>query len=373
MDPEIGLITYHNAYNFGSVLQAYATQQTLNKLGHTNEIINYQTKSQTEIYQQDIRFKDGIKTFLYSLKFLPYWNQRKIRRDKFRKFISTYLNVSQIIVTTYEEVKNKVPKYPILMSGSDQIWNSACGEFRHESSDAILPYFLNFGNPQKRIALSSSIGERDLNYIKNFSKYLKEFDFLSSREPLGCKYISEVSQKDVTLVSDPTWFLTKDEWDILKINKNTKKPFIFIYTIGFWNKPFKSIIEPVIELARRNNWDIINVSPVFCIDIKGIKCPQDVGPLDFLYYIKNAELVISNTFHGTIFPALFERPFISYNAYLGSRQQQILNLIGLDNQIVMTPGDLFRTLKTNLYIPKTSERIGELRERSFEYLKLCLS
>lgn len=366
----IGIITYHAAYNFGSVLQAYALQKTINSFGFSSEIIDYRTPSQTSWYQSDISLKYGIIHLIKTIGFIFCLKSRKLRREKYENFISTYLNLSAKRYTNYTQLNSSELNYSILISGSDQIWNFACGEFAYESRDAIRPYFLDFGHPQKRIAYASSIGTQSLNYICQYAKFLKKFNSLSSRETIGCRYISKAINRDVVQVVDPTWLLSKGQWDKLPgmYNPSPQRPYILLYTLNMWNRNIKEWINAIKKLSQKYNCAIYSISPLTYIKVDGVNCIQDAGPIDILSYIRNAELVITNTFHGTIFSINLEIPFFSIKASVGSRQQQILELCDLENRIINTPLELENIETYRCNFQRSSQAIEKMRTKSIEYI-----
>ena len=175
----IGLITYHSAYNFGSALQAFATQYILERLGHEVKIIDYRTPSQTLWYTKDITIKKGKRSLIEAPFFLRIWRSRRRRARKFEAFMSDKMNLTARTLTCFKDFKDV--SYPILISGSDQVWNYKCGEFRFEPWDAIRPYFLDFGSPKKRIAYASSFGVPTEKYVMECTPYLDRDDSLSTR------------------------------------------------------------------------------------------------------------------------------------------------------------------------------------------------
>lgn len=370
--PQVGIITYHAGYNFGSVLQAYATQQTLEKLGYASEIIDYRTPSQTQWYNSNV-ITDSLVSLIKTIGLSGVRKERAVRRAKYEEFISRNLRLTEKRYTAFEQIREEQWDYPILLSGSDQIWNLSCGEFAHESGDAIRPYFLDFGNPQKRIAYASSIGTQTLNYVKGIKPYLDAYDFLSSRETVGCRYLSKVTGREVTQVVDPTWLLDKNEWEIPGVfNPSPDRPYIFVYTLNMWNRSISGWFEALREIASKRGWDIYCVSPITYVNVKGVRCIQDAGPLDILSYIRNAALVVTNTFHGTIFSVNHEIPFFSIMGGVGSRQQQILELCDLEDRLLSSPGELSGLKELSCDFSVSQTIVKKKRMQSIEYLKESL-
>ncbi len=371
MEKKVGLITYHAAYNFGSVLQAYATQRVIESFGFSIEMIDYRTFSQTFWYHNPIRMLKGWKGSIQIPLFMASRNKRKIRARKFEDFISSYMNLTDKKFVKYEDFSDV--SYDIMVSGSDQIWNINCGEFLFESKNSIRPYFLDFGNPNKRIAYASSFGSPDIAQVRDYIPFLKSYSSLSTREPLTKRYIEEFLHKDVELVCDPTWLLNKDEWNELITDEKPVKPYLIFYNLLFNWRHAIPWLKAIKKLAKQRGLDMYCISPLHPVVFPGIKMLYDAGPLDFLQMIKGADLVVTNSFHGTIFPINFQVPFLSLKVTEGSRQGQILKMCGLENRIVNSPVD-FGKIRNPFEIDFTqsNEFVEEFREKSKSYLKDAL-
>lgn len=368
----IGIITYHAAYNFGSVLQAYATVYTLEKMGYDVATIDYQTPSQELSYKKDFSRKKGFKSLLHEFPLLFIRSLRKKRAREFESFIHQYLHLTPKKLTSFEELKNENWTYPILLSGSDQIWNIHCVEFANEPFEAILPYFLKFGTNAKRIAYGSSFSTQPVEHIKKYKELLCSYDFLSTREPITRNFIEEVTGKATELVCDPTWLLTKKEWQLLPLYKpETPRPFIFVYNLGWNSLKIRPWMKAIKELAKQHCFEIICISPLFFVKDNDIRVIHDAGPIDFLSYLSNAQLVITNTFHGTIFSMNFEVPFYSCNVTPNSRQGQMIGMCGLKDRIKNSPSELLEK-DEGINFTETQKIISEFRNRSLEYLKQAL-
>lgn len=373
--PKVGIITYHSAFNFGSVLQTYGTVRTIEKLGYSVETIDYQTPSQKLWYRTDCALKKWKETIV-NYGFLFKHKARRERAKKFCDFISNYLNITEREYSSYDEIKKADElNYEILISGSDQVWNINCGEFRYEPFEAILPYFLQFGNPRKRIAYASSFAKKNLDYILKVKPYLDQYDFLSTREPMMKKVMDEGLERKTELVCDPTWLLTKEEW--LKLpgiyKPKTASPYIFVYVLGWSRADIGDWLNVVKQMAKNREMDVICISPLTYYSDRNVKMIHNAGPLDFLSYIANASLVITNTFHGTIFSINFEKPFFSINARPDSRQGQMLEMTRLTGRSIMSTEALVGAKKWDMDFGRSTEILNEFRKKSIDYLKHALN
>lgn len=370
----VGLITYHAAYNFGSVLQTYGTIRAIEELGYKVETIDYRTWSQDFWYKTDFSVKKGIRSMIENWGFNFIKKSRKIRAEKFERFISDFLNTTSKKLVSYLDIKKQNFSYPILVSGSDQIWNIGCGEFKYEPHEAILPYFLQFGNPKKRIAYASSFGGQSLRNIRNYKDLLCSYDYLSTREPIIRDYMEKVCKRKVNLVCDPTWLLDKKEWlSIPGIYKpNVNRPYVFVYALYWDFRALKRWLSAIKELASKNMFDVHCISPLNYHKDNESHMLQDAGPLDFLSYLANASIVVTNTFHGTIFSMNFEVPFYSCCVQPCSRQGQMLEMCGLEDRIINSPEELRKATDITVDFSKSTETISSLRSSSKIYLTRAL-
>lgn len=372
--PKIGLITYHAAYNFGSVLQTYGTIKTINDLGYDVETIDYRTPSQTFWYQIDFSRKKGLRSMIDNFGFQFIKAARRKRARKYEDFITRFLKPTAKQYTGYKQLYDANLDYDVLVSGSDQVWNIGCGEFQYEPHDAILPYFLQFGNPKRRVAYASSFGGQTLRNVRKYKDLLCQYDALSTREPIIRDYIEKATGRDVELVCDPTWLLDRDEWLSLQgtYRPATKRPYIFVYALYWSFRALNRWLPKVKELAQRHGMDIYCVSPLNYHSDKEITMIQDAGPLDILSYLANAALVITNTFHGTIFSMNFEVPFYSCCVQSGSRQGQMLAMCGLEDRIINTPSELLEDNGFGCDFTESTNAIQKLRIGSINYLRTNL-
>lgn len=374
--PLVGLITFHSAYNFGSVLQTYATIKKIEELGYPVETINYRTPSQTFMYKKDWGRGKGLINNIKNYGFPFIQKAREIRRQKYEDFINKFLNPSKQKYTSFSEIKNSNLTYDILISGSDQVWNPNIGEFKFEPADAILPYFLQFGYPQKRIAYASSVGAQSLRNIRKYKDYLNSYNYLSTREYIAAEYLKTVSEKEIEFVCDPTWLLPKEQWrNLIRENENNnkkRKPYILVYLLYFSFRAINYWMDYIIKLAEKFNLDIICISPMNFYQNKKINVIQDAGPLDILSYLDNAELVITNTFHGTIFSMNLEKNFYSLKVDPSSRQGQMLKLCKLEDRTINSPSELLEDEDYLCNFDNSSLIIENFRKSSINFLNKAL-
>ena len=244
------------------------------------------------------------------------------RLNNFMKF-----NNKNIKYSKYHIDKNHIPKelstkYDYYITGSDQVWNP---NFRGRSDID----FLTFVPREKRNSLSASFGISDIpkEHRERYRKNLLEMNLISVREDKAKEMIEELTErKDVEVLVDPTMLLTSNEWDKVALKPKQLKTdkYILNYYLGELTEERKKVIESV---ARKNNCKIINLMDE--------NDPLHVsGPSEFLYLIKNAFLVCTDSFHGVVFSIIYNTPFVifdrkDHNISMNSRIETLLNKFDL--------------------------------------------
>lgn len=370
----IGILTFHAAYNFGSSLQAYATQQTVEQLGYENEIINYRLNNQIHYYGDLLTLKFGKKEFLRRALCLSEIRDRKTRAKRFEQFIQSKLKVSEKEIHTYVELQKADLSYSTLIAGSDQIWNEHCtAEFKTEPATSILGYFLDFENESnvKRISFSSSLGFMKEDEVRKYIPQLKRFQHLALREKDGAEMIARLLNVGTTNTIDPTMLLNRDEWlrafhDELETEE---KGYILLYSLEKSPKKLKRIQEDVRAFAKDKR--IICLAPFLSTHVSGIKMRNDAGPIEFLSLLREADCAITDSFHGTAFSVNLGVPFYTLNSGRDRRKQLLLERVGLENQLI----DVSSLKDRNIPVCDFADawdKLDSIRAESIDYLRNAL-
>lgn len=369
---KIGLMTFHAAHNYGSVLQAFATQYAMEKLGYPCEIINYRLKNQREFYNNLYSHKFGKKNFLTRLLKLPEHRKAKIRSRKFETFITERLRLTAEEYTIYEDLLILRDRYDILVSGSDQVWNENCtAEFRTEPPESILGYYLAFaGDQTRRIAVSSSFGNMQEEAIQKYKEHLNQYTYLSCREQNGADMLSGLLNREVTNTLDPTFLLKRDEW-LLDGVYDVQQSYVFVYTLARYRTAQK-MLRDIRSFAQRQNLKVICVAPFCPVHVPGIKAFADCGPIDFLSYMRSAKLVITDSFHGTAFSVNFGVPFYNIQRGNDQRKAQLLNKLGLGHRILAGSGELMKIEDFSCDYIEAWEKLDCERNATMQYLQNAL-
>ena len=366
---KIGLITYHAAYNYGSVLQAYATQCAVETLGHSVEIINYRMKEQRKVYGL-YRAKYGWRVFLKDLLQIPVHAKRILRKERFEHFFVTYMKLSPEYTVPKEIIKSW-NQYDAVISGSDQIWNKHSLELENNTWEYMQPYLLE-GYNGKKISYASSIANMTNEEMDIIINNVRSFDAVSLRENSSVKRVEDLYDLKAVNVLDPTFLLSREEWiKRLHLGCDSQEKYILFYSLeGIHN--FRENVRIVNQVAKNKGCKLVVVTPFAYLKIRddNVNMMPELGPIEFLEMINNAESVITSSYHGTILSINFGKDVYSLCKNSGSefRKTDILNRLGLSDRIVENTGDLLKKEYKPIEYEQVQEKLWELLNESMEYL-----
>lgn len=321
---KVGLVTIYDNMNFGNRLQNYALQYVLKTY--------FNAKVVTLVADSKMQFVPMIKAYVLSaLSKLPFGVKRRCamdyRWDAFRNFTRRYIK------TKIFWGKDKIPqsindKYDVFIAGSDQIWNYNLPVVRNHEDD----YFLCFAESKKRNSYSASFGVDFLKeeWIENYQRRLRTFNNLSVREEAGEKIVSELIGRTASLNIDPTLLLTKEEWQAIEKKPKTYKKdwsYLLTYFLGGGEKT-RHIREELDSIALSKNLKIVDL-------LDDTADEYISGPSEFIYWIRNADLVCTDSFHATVFSIIFEKPFIVVSRQgMNSRIETLLKSFKLEDRYI---------------------------------------
>lgn len=360
---KIGIITFHNALNAGAVLQAYALQILLTKLGHKVEFINY-----NPIRKYTFRSYVAKSPVVMFNKWRNIYNGKKY--TKYGNF-NKVLNLSPIRYLSYEELKNSNIDYDIYIAGSDQIWN-----FYYSLSPV---YMLDFvPNDKKKIAYAASMGQCriDKSLYEDFKNRLMSFNAISLREKNGVDFVNTLLQgkKIAYQTLDPTLLIDAKYYDnIIDEEKVKAKQYICTYILAKLDNENAEIIKYIKGYLKL---DIINLrNPDTCIWLSHAH-NKIVTPYQWLYYIKNCNFLICSSFHAVVFSLIFHKPFIALvppkdkNNGGNIRINSLLEDMGLLNRVVQDfdSKKIQKLLRESIDWDNTDTRIHQLRDLSIKFI-----
>lgn len=353
---KVGILTFHNAMSYGAVLQAYALQRTLTKEKCVTEIINYMNE---DIYNAHVRILPKTKNWKFNLKMLIMGRRRYLWRKKLQGFRKDNLVESSEL--TQNELKKNGERYDLVIAGSDQVFNDICAGF-----DGT--YFLDFVPDEKKYTYAASFGFKEIPtpLIQEYGKRLAGFQRLSIREESGCQIISNLLNRNAECHIDPTFLLSSDEWNDITTAPQYTKPYILVFSVL---KPVH-MIEYALKLGREKGLRVLYLENYRFPKKKGLHYIGPVSPADFIGLIKNAEYIVTNSFHGMAFSIIYEKKFIvelNTNVSRNYRCADLLNKLGITgNELLDGKIDLDKVNYNWRYVNTV---IDQEREKSKKYLR----
>lgn len=363
---KIGILTFHDADNYGAVLQAYALKETIKKIEPDVEILNYKQPYIVNNYKIIYTNTQNVISYIKSLvSSLVYLCPRIIRKIKYISFRNNYMDISEDIFYNSAEIEGK----DVYIVGSDQVWNS-------EITQNDETYFLNFCHHEKKIAYAASIGKDKLN--NDEKKFLKDninnIDYISVREDSAVKIINDLTGMNVNHVLDPTLLADRCIWDKLMCDdKKNKFKYLLVYRLT----DNEEVLRAAELISKRLNLKVLYINNLVLFkndlirktrykfkDIKG------VGPSEFVTLVKNASFVVTDSFHGTAFSIIFNKDFITVpHKTRGTRMVSLLNLLKLDHRLITHTKQLKNDypLKIDYEIP--NKLLEREKDKSFAFLK----
>ena len=360
---KISIITLHRVFNYGSVLQAYATQEILKKHKAETEIIDYIPKNwQTGHLLFNISRKNGfIKDTIYGLLRA---GSVFLKQKTFWKFLRRNLNMTKSY-KSYEELCKNPPEADIYCTGSDQVWNS--GYCKMDKS-----FFLQFGDKNiKRIAYAASIGNTELEKEEEqiISEYLKDYSHISVREDSAVAILENMGYKS-TCVIDPTLQFEKENWVKLASKRLIKEKYLVLMLLYNEDNNATQIARKIADEKGlklvKISWEMIKPKNV---DILMTHRPVE----DFLSLIYHADFIVTNSFHGLAFSINLNKQFVAIkrNEY-NSRLENLLKLTGLEKRLIDV--DYNKEITDELIDYTTINKILETeREKAHRFLEEALN
>lgn len=296
----IGIVTI-TAYNFGNRLQNYAIQKVLEDMGLSPESLGILGSPEL---LGPYRFpKVPTKNPWYFVRKVGGYILTKLFYQEREK---NYQRFDDHIIWSKHTLQEDSPgDYDYYVVGSDQVWNAPWFEGSPWAENAFL---LAFAPPEKRICFSPSFGISELpeRWKPLFKEELSKFRKISVREDAGAAIVKELTGKDAEVLIDPTCMLDADDW--IKLAKmpegfDPEKPYILTYILG---GSFDQVKRDLRSYADTYHLRVCNLLDLLDKDL------YVAGPSEFIWLIAHAELILTNSFHGTVFSFLFQKPFVVY-------------------------------------------------------------
>lgn len=361
---KIKTITCHDVYNVGASLQAYALLTYLTKLGHDVEVIDYKPDYLVHYRLTGLnnnRYDFPIVRILYQIAKLPkrIYDRLGKRKREFDYFTNNYLITTSRTYTSNDDLKKNLPYADIYFAGSDQIWNTI---FQNGKDPAFYLDFVENNCIKASYAASFATETIDEKYKTNVKKWVNNLNFISVREKSGLKILKDLGIVRAIQVLDPVFLLCKNEWINIEKDLSIDDNYILIYDFDL--NP--TILSYAKKIAREKKWKIYSV-------LKNKNCDRSFyneGPAAFIYLIRNAKFIISNSFHATAFSIIFRKNFLVFNRKesINTRMKDLLETFDLEDRIVT--GDNMPNINVNYKI--LDDNIDKEIKKSKEYIQNVL-
>lgn len=375
---KVGIMTFHKSFNYGSALQAWALSQYLMKKNYDVCIADYTPNNYSQLYglfftPKNIRLL--ARDFLHLL-WLPFLLRRK------KDFINFQRNNLPLSNKQYDYIKGIsefAAEKDIMITGSDQIWNP-------DAIDFGMDFLLKGIHNVKKISYAASLGQSDFCNAKNKDEIINcllDYDYISVREHTGARKLKNLigEKKNISVVLDPTLLLDKEMYEEITSKRFYRQPYIFFYSVNFT----EDAMEAATKISRTLNLPVFTLmsstgTRKYLKYQRIIKLSEgNAGPSGFLDLIKNAEYVVTDSFHGVAFSIIFEKNFISINRKINDmprNDERIMNILKqlhlLDRFVFLEELDKF-----DLYLHIDYSKIRCLKEKirseSIEFLNKALS
>lgn len=353
------IVTFQSAYNYGAVLQAYALQEYLNENFCDTCVLNYHCAMIDKTYARPSvsDFARNPKKSVFLLLQSVLYRKKNAKIDQFRH---EHLKLTKRYYLS--NIQDANSEAQVFITGSDQVWNrSLIGD--------DTTFFLDFVTPEKRTcSYAASIGLSSIpdEFVEQYKKAISHVQKVSVRETEGLQTLRDIGISCAEVMPDPTLLLPKDRWESLLIKPKSKGKYILVYKITRADR----LLAFAKDLSKKTGLPIIYVPNNLESGVVG-KTKLDVGPTEWLGYIYNAEYVVTNSFHGTVFSILFGKKFfleVSRKVnWAPGRLLTLLSLFGLEDRTMDRFAD--RMLEEQLPLDHIEKICAEQRNRVHDYFE----
>ena len=380
---DILILTQPLHTNYGGLLQAYALQQILKGMGHDVVTDRLGVVRKLPLWNRALRFLyhavqfcilKNYRYYPYRYLFVSFDKESKAKRSisiNTDRFVNTHIDTIDLLTRSNESVIDAVRQFDAIVVGSDQVWRATMSD--------IPTYFLSFTKAinVKRIAYAASFGTDDLNEyskmdMKIASESIKLFDAVSVREKSGVHLCRDYFKMDAVHVLDPTMLLSKD--DYLKLIEEEDKPcsenILLTYVLDRTQEK-NDIIQRVGEALHLTSCE--NGAVKYFSNVVESNVSECIYPSvsRWVAGFRDAQFVVTDSFHGTVFSIIFNKPFVAIlNSKRGSsRFISLLSVLGLENRLISTTNDLLEEHLKPIDYTEVNKILNDWRYLSISFME----
>lgn len=378
---KVGICACWSSRNYGSMLQAFATQVVIENLGYESEYILYQKKKTPfflirqlpRLINRDLLF-DKMLLLRKNIRLIPEPAVRtslKQREEAFHRFETCYYRHFSRIYHGYNDLCRGARKYDTIVVGSDQLWTPG-GLASGFYNLMFVPDEVN------KVSYAASFGVSRIPWYqtKRTREYLSRINYLSVREVKGAEIIRTIAGRKAKVVADPTLLLNRREWEtLIPVRQLLKQPYLFCYFLGE-NPEHRRLAADLQDLTGLP----VVTTPFLDSFVKedrkfGTWQMFDAGPDDFVNLIRGAEYILTDSFHGSVFSILHHKKFLTFDRFSegrnsrNSRIDSLCSLLGLENRRYQ---GRIETIFQDIDYTEVDRKIDEFRKYSLDYLSDAL-
>lgn len=381
----IGLVTCYFHHNYGSMLQAYATEMIMQQMGLPFQTIackapiNYMQENKIlyiikKLLIADWRMRLGKMKIERAKKENPMFAKNwEVRNKAFDLFAETFFHVSPYCKNR-EELTKMADNYSAFLVGSDQLWRTDSVEHGYYTLEWVPDHI-------RKIAYSTSIGVKEVPWfqVEKNKRFMNRFDHIALREQSACDLVYKLTGRKVPVVLDPTLLFTGEQWmEIQQQEPLTEGKYIFCYLLGD-NPSQREFIKRVKEKTRYKIVALQQLDDYIPSDEGFADEAPYVGPREFLNYIRNAEYVFTDSFHCSVFSILYKKNFFTFSRFAEGAKQStntridnLLHITGLEDRRMTKDKTVDGVINYNGSFDGVDARLNAYRKSSMEYLHNAL-
>lgn len=366
---KIGIITMHRINNYGSVLQAFALQYIIEKMGFDVRLIDYNYPNIFQ-YTRGVALpkNDWKAKVIKGMSWLHPYNRYDY---KFQDFRNRYFKLSPYY-KDFNAIHQKAISYDLYITGSDQVWNP---NFTKGDTTFLLDFAKKNAN---KISYASSFSCTQLGkeYEATYSELLAQYQAISVREWGGVELVKRLTGQQAVITVDPTLLLDDNAWKTV-VSKRCRysKNYILLYVLSYSFNPIPYIYDLALYLSKELDLRIVVLGKhPYLSKYKNVESVLDAGPLEFLQLIENAVCVVTSSFHGTAFSVNYKKPVYAVvnNKNDDDRISSFLSDVSLDKSIIPV-GTPLETIPLDIHSESSWNVLNQRRENSLSYLENAIN
>ena len=353
---KIGIITFFNYCNFGAALQAYGLSRTLQALGHEPEYIDYTCPFIGNPFTLHSLKTRGPVGYVYNAAGRLFYLPRHEPFRAFRELIPHTGPVNPGNIALYGE------RYDKYITGSDQVFSARLTDFDTN-------FFLSFvQDGSKKISYAASFGGSGIDESRreDYARLLRDFAALSVREDYGADLVRQLTGREAAVTLDPTLLLHREDWAELAAPSRKKRPTLLVYQLGF----SRAVTDAARQIAKERRLHVEYIPFPLGGVVPG-RYQLHLGPREWLAQFRDADYIVTDSYHGIIFSILFEKKFlvVADGQHKNQRVLSLLERLGLMDRVISGP---LPDYDQRIDYPRVKALLEQDRQQSIQWLRDAL-